>query len=105
MHVQAHAFDFIEEQCAAIGKLKLADTTLLRTGKRPGFMAEQLAFNHRLRQCAGVDCHKRSIAPARQIMQCPCDHFFARTGFAQNQYIGFGRGQCADLLAQAQHGR
>ncbi|RML82255.1 hypothetical protein APX70_02986 [Pseudomonas syringae pv. maculicola] len=46
LHIHTHAFDFIEEQRAAIGKLELADAPLLRAGKRTGLMTEQLAFDH-----------------------------------------------------------
>ena len=77
LNIQAHAFYFIEEQGAAIGKLEFADTTLLRAGERARLMAEQFAFNHRLGQRTRVDRYKRSIAPARQIMQRPGDHFLA----------------------------
>ncbi|MNN62495.1 hypothetical protein D3C81_1778020 [compost metagenome] len=38
-------------------------------------------------------------------MQGAGDHFFTGAGFAEDQHVSLGRGQRADLLAQAQHGR
>ncbi|MNY42360.1 hypothetical protein D3C86_1772420 [compost metagenome] len=64
LHIQAHAFDFIEEQRAAVGEFELADAALLRAGKSPGFMAEQFAFDHRLGQRPGVDRHEGAVTPA-----------------------------------------
>ncbi|MNZ95045.1 hypothetical protein D3C78_1141740 [compost metagenome] len=46
LHIQAHAFDFIEEQRAAIGEFELADAAFLRAGEGAGLVAEQLAFDH-----------------------------------------------------------
>ncbi|MNG22032.1 hypothetical protein D3C84_1064730 [compost metagenome] len=46
LDIQAHAFDFIEKQGAAIGELELADAAFLRAGKGAGLVAEQLAFDH-----------------------------------------------------------
>ena len=105
LYIQAHAFDFVEEQCPAIGELEFADTAFLRAGKGAGFMAEQFAFDHRLGQRPGVDRNERAVAAARQVVQRPCDDFFTRAGFAQNQHVCLGPGKGADLFAQAQHGR
>ncbi|RMR91538.1 hypothetical protein ALP78_05388 [Pseudomonas coronafaciens pv. striafaciens] len=105
LHVQAHAFDFIEEQRAAVGKLELADTPLLRAGKGPWLVAEQLAFHHRFSQRAGVDRHERAAAAVGQIVQRAGDHFFACAGFAEDQHVGSRPGQCADLFAQTQDRR
>ncbi|MNF90030.1 hypothetical protein D3C84_725800 [compost metagenome] len=99
LHVQAHAFDFIEEDCAAAGEFELADTALLRTGKRARLVTEQLAFHHGFGQSPGVDRHERAVTPVRQIVQRPRHDFFAGAGFAEDQHIGLGRRQCADLLA------
>ncbi|MNV50670.1 hypothetical protein D3C71_1426900 [compost metagenome] len=64
LNIQAHTFDFIEEQRAAIGEFELADTALLRTGEGARLMTEQLALDHRLGQRPGVDRNERSVTPA-----------------------------------------
>lgn len=97
--------DFVEEQRAAVGKLELADAALLRAGERTGLMAEQFALDHRLGQRAGIDCHERPLAAAGQIVQGAGHYLLAGAGFTQNQHIGAGTGQGADLFTQAQHGR
>ena len=66
-------------------------------------MAEQLALHHRLGQGTGIDRHERAVASARQVVQRARHHLLAGPGLAKNQHVGLGSGQCADLLAQAQH--
>ncbi|MNE37267.1 hypothetical protein D3C80_1311120 [compost metagenome] len=105
LYIQAHALDFVEEQRAAVGKFELADTAFLRAGERTGLVAEQFAFDHRLGQRAGVDRHERPFAAAGQVVQRAGHHLFASARLTQNQHVGAGAGQGADLLAQAQHGR
>src|SRR3546814_19975181 len=44
-----------------------------------------------------------AVAPAGQVVQRPGNHLLARARLAENQHIGLGPGQRADLFAQAQH--
>ncbi len=68
-------------------------------------MAEQLALDHGFGQRTGIDGDKGAVATAGQVVQGPRHDFLARTRFTEDQHVGLGTGQCADLLAQALHGR
>ena len=105
LYLQAHAFDFIEKQGAAVGKLELADAAFLRAGKGAGLVAEQLAFHHRLGQGAGIDGDEGAVAAAGVIVQGAGHHLFAGAGFAKDQHVGVDRRQGAELFAHALHGR
>ena len=48
MHLQADVAHFVQEQCAAIGKLEYADLVMIGACKRSFSMAEQLAFQQRV---------------------------------------------------------
>ncbi len=66
-------------------------------------MAEQFAFHHRFGERPGVDRDEGAVAPAGQVVQRPGNHLLASARFAENQHIGLGPGQRADLFAQTQH--
>ena len=103
LHIQAHALDLVEEQRAAVGEFELADAPLLRAGEGARLVAEQFAFHHRFGERPGVDRDEGAVAPAGQVVQRPGNHLLAGARFAENQYIGLGPGQRADLFAQTQH--
>ncbi len=68
-------------------------------------MPEQLAFDHRLGQRPGIDRHERPAATAGKVVQRASYDLFARAGFAEDEHVGLGPGERADLFAQPLHGR
>jgi len=102
---QRHAFDFIEEQGAAIRVFDLADALALRTGKCAFLVAEQFRFKNRFGQRAAVDRHERVVAPLAEVVQAARDQFFSRARFAEDDDVGRLRRQVQHQLAHLGHGR
>ncbi len=97
---QRHAFDFIQEQRAAVGIFQLADALALGAGERAAFVAEQLGFKQLLGDGRAVERDKRLFCPWAKIMQATGDQFLAAAGFATDQHIDRQAGQVQHLPAQ-----
>jgi hypothetical protein len=62
---RSHFGDLVEEERAAVGQLEASLPPIERAGKCAAFMAEDLAFEQRLRNCCAVDRDKRGLRPRR----------------------------------------
>src|ERR1700693_223181 len=78
--------DFVEEYGSAFGDGQQSVFGLVGTGKRSTDIPEQLAFNHRGAERAGVDGNERLVAKRSGVMDGTRDHFFSRATFTKNQY-------------------
>ncbi len=103
LDIQAHALDLVEKEGAAAGVFEFADTALLGPGEGALFVAEEFALHHGFGEGAGVDGDEGAVAAIRQVVQGTGHHLLAGTGFAMDEHICLGRGEGADLVAQAGH--
>ena len=80
---RGHVADFVEEQRAAVGLLELADPPAVGAGERPALVAEQLAFQQRLRDGRAVDRQERAATAAAMVVDGAGDQFLAGAALAQ----------------------
>ena len=88
LQTEGHLADFIEEQGAPVGELEPARLLLGGPREGPPFVAEQFRFEQLGRQGRAVDLQPGLRRPAREVVDCPRDHLFARTGLALNEHRG-----------------
>ncbi len=87
-----HLADLVEEEHATA---RLLDTPRLgghRAGERAALVAEQLRLEQRIGQRRAVDRDERPAAPARGVMNEPCDDFLAGPRLAGQQHGRLGAG-------------
>ncbi len=83
--------------------LELAVARAQRAGKSASLVAEQLAFDQRLRKGGTIDGDKGPVGSGADIVKCARHHFLARTGIADNERIGIRRTDGANAVAQIDH--
>ncbi|MNE21868.1 hypothetical protein D3C80_1150490 [compost metagenome] len=86
LHRQRYFANFVEEQRAAMGRLSQADLALVGTGERAFFIAEQLAFEQRLRQASAVDHHQRAVCSGAAHVHRTGEQFFTATRLTLQQH-------------------
>ncbi len=100
LRAQAHVADFVEEERAAIGLLKLADLVLVGTGEAALDVAEHFAFDELLGNRGAVDLHEGLGRARTEGVQGVRHQFLAGAAFAIDQDASVGAGHQAELLAQ-----
>ncbi|SAL86764.1 hypothetical protein AWB68_08143 [Caballeronia choica] len=95
--------DFVQEQCAAVGRFHPADLALIGAGERPAFITEQL----RLQQMGGnrtaIDRDERLAAPHRLFVNRHRGQFLAGARFARDEHRRVGHRDLADRAEQREH--
>ncbi len=86
-----------------MGQFKLSEVFLDRPGKRPVFVAKQLALDQRLGNGRAVDRHKRSRATLTLLVNGAGNEFLPRPAFTPNQHCGVGVGNLADQIVDLAH--
>ena len=86
LHALGQLADFVEKNRAAVSHFEQADAMVVGAGERAFAMAEQLAFDQRLGQCAAVDRDERLLAAEALLMHGAGDQLLAGAGFAQDQH-------------------
>ncbi len=106
MQRQRHLADLVEEQRAAMRGLEQPRLAAApRTGERAVVIAEQLAFQQRLREGAAVHRHERERAARAQRVQALRDHLLAGAALAEYQHGRVRLRVAARQLAHALHRR
>ena len=100
---QAHIAHFIEEKCAAVGLLELADLALMSGGEAAFHVAKQLAFNQIVGDGGAIHFDKRPFRPQAQPMQRVGYQFLSRTAFPENQHPPIGWSHEEKLLPKGLH--
>ena len=90
LRVGAHVPDFIEEQRAALGLLKLALALRHGAGERPLLVAKQLALDQLPWDGRTVDLHKRPLGAGRAVVNLAGHQFLARSVRPGDQHPRFG---------------
>src|SRR5687768_18174896 len=85
LHQRRQLADFIQEERAAVSELHA--TGLARDGARESalFVAEQLAFEQRVRESAAVDLDEGAVLPPALLVHGACDQLLAGAALASHQ--------------------
>ena len=98
LRADRHLADFVEQQRAALGQFEAAGAALQRAGERAFFVAEDFAFDQRLRNRGAVDGDERLRLARAERVNGARDQFLAGAALAGDQ-DGGGAGR--DHLDQA----
>ncbi|RMU45974.1 hypothetical protein ALP29_05253 [Pseudomonas syringae pv. avii] len=98
---QGHAFDFIQEQGAAVGIFQFADAFAVGAGEGAAFMSEEFGFEQLLGDCRAIEGHERLLCAWAEVVQAAGDQLLAAAGFTANQHIDRQTRQVQHLAAQA----
>ncbi len=104
LRLQAHVADFVEEQRAAVGLLKLSFLVGGGAGKRAFAMAEQFALDQVFGNGGAVHFDKHLVLAQALGMDGVGDQFFAGARLAVDQHAAVGGRHEPNLLAQGLHG-
>ena len=102
---EAQVADFIEEERAVAGLLKVAFAGADGAGESAFLVAEELGFNQGFRNGAAGDSDKGLIGATAEIVNGAGDQFLAGSAFARDQHGGVEIGDAADQLINALHAR
>src|SRR5262249_13786187 len=97
--------NFVEKNCALVGKFETADFLADRAGKGAALMTEEFAFEKAGRNCRAINFDKGTLAPRTEVVDGAGDQLFAGAGFAKNQDGGIRRRGEFDLSESALNGR
>jgi len=95
--------DLVEEECACAGGLELAALVGDGAAERAFDVAEELAFEQRIRQGAAAHLDERLAGASRLGVDGSGHERFAGAAFARDQHGGVGGGDHLDLLDDALH--
>ena len=104
LHGGRHVADFVEEERAAMGLLKLANVPLRRAGERAFFMAEEFAFNQLCWNGGAVERDKGTGSAMALFVECAGHEFLACAGFAIDADTRLACGHALNLRHHALHG-
>jgi hypothetical protein len=93
LQCERHLANFIEQQSAAVRRLKLARTRADRPGERAAGMAEQFAFEQGFGKRGAVQRDKRPRLAAAEAVNEARDQLFAGAAFGLDQNVGVGGGR------------
>ena len=94
---------FVKKKGAGIGHFELAGAPCGGIGKRPFFMAEQLAFNQGIRDCPAVNDDERTRGAGTVVVNGPRHQFFASPTLALNEHGEIGGRDSFDTGAEGLH--
>ena len=102
LRADRHLANLVEQQGTALGQLEAADAALERPGERAFLMAEDFAFNQRLRDSSAVDGDEWLRLAGTERVNGAGDQLFASAALAGDEYrCGAGRNhfnQAKDFL-------
>src|SRR4029077_12558264 len=84
--------DLVKENRPAIGGFEASCASLKRPGKGTFFVAEKFGSNQRGRNDRAINANKCPRRAPGPLMDGTGNQFLSRTGLAQNQHRGIGRG-------------
>src|SRR5580700_6930071 len=104
LRAQAHVADFIEEQRARVGLLKLAGLGLMGAGESALMVAEKLALNQLFWNGGAVDFDERLGGARAHGVERVRHQLLSSAAFAIDEYAPVGGRHERKLLAQGLHG-
>ena len=84
--VEAHVADLVQEQRAAVRRLKKSLAIFVRAGERALHVAEQFGFQQRLRKRAAIDGDERRLRAGAIFVDGAGDQFLAGAALAGDQH-------------------
>src|SRR5262249_44094392 len=102
---ERHVADFVQEQGAAVGELKLAFAEPVAPSKGARFVTKQFILEQILVQRRAIQRNERLILARAVVVQRPGDKLFAGAGFTLNEYGGIGRRDVLQPVEDVVHGR
>ena len=81
-----HFADLVEQQGAALGHLEASGAAFGGSGERAFLVAEELAFDERLRQRGAIDGDEGTLAAGTEIVQGVGHQFLAGAALAGDEY-------------------
>ncbi len=97
--------DFIQKKCAAVGQFEAANAIGACIGKRPFYVAEDLALERALRQAARIHRHQRHARTRRSGVQQLGHDLLARAVLSGDQNVGVRRPHLRNQLQHRLHRR
>src|SRR6202453_1145863 len=86
LRLQAKLPDFIQEDCAAVGKLEAADAPLDRPSEGPFHVPKQLALHQTSRDGAAVHTHQGTAIAGASAVDRARYKFLPRPRFSVNEH-------------------
>ena len=88
---QTHVAYLVEEECSAVGLLKLTRTIFDGAGETTLGMSKQLTLNQFARYSGAVHLHHGLLGAGTVLVNEMCHHLFARTVATGDHHSRFGR--------------
>ena len=104
LQFQRHIADFVEKHDALVASAEHAQARASGAGKRPAFVAKELAFRQRGRECRAIDGNKRLVRARAQAVEKSSPNFLAGAGFARDEHRAFDLGGPLGVMGDARHG-
>jgi len=104
LQVEGQLADLVQEDRAAMGELEATDFAGEGAGEGPLLVTEELTLDQCGRDGRAVDLDQRPLLPCTAVVNGPCDQFFARPRFAQDEDRGLGRRHLLHLMQDLQEG-
>ncbi|MGB9004665.1 MAG: hypothetical protein WCB96_02970 [Candidatus Aminicenantales bacterium] len=103
LRFQAHVSDFIQEDCPAVGLVKLARFALGGARKSALLMAEELRLDELLGNGRAVHLDERLLGPQAVVVDGPGNKLLARSALSVDKHGGVGGRRFEDILPQLLH--
>src|SRR6266545_3417156 len=100
-----HISDLVQEERSPLRRLDLAASTSAGPGEDPFFVAEEIAFEERLRNRRAVDGDERSGATMREVVDPAREDLLTTAAFADQRHPHLLRGQDTHEAVQLAHRR
>jgi hypothetical protein len=98
LQIEAGIADLVQKNGPAVGDLKKSGPGILGPGESAFDVAEQFAFDERIRNGRAVDGHEARRGPVAAVVNRPRDKLFAGTAFTMDEDIGADGGRPFDAL-------
>src|SRR5271157_939878 len=86
LQFQADVADFIEKKRTVIGELESAFLLHQGSSESPFLVPKHFTFQQSRGNRSTVHSHQHTISPGAEIMDCACNHFFARSSLAMQKH-------------------
>ena len=104
LHAEGDVANFVEEERSVLCKLHTAWLSRNSSGESSPFVAEQLAFEQRVRESCAVDLDEWPIAARALLVNRVGNHVLARPTLATQKHRGTARCSASHEVGHLLHG-